>query len=144
MRQPRIELGAQRWQRWILPLNHWHMPPKLGFNHLLRLALHFFGIFLEKMPPFCWDFFGKNGALCILSPANQTRCRPPPGCRCTKSLCAPSFGRGSHFGGLLTETTFCPPRVERVERPTLAFGGNGARGEGVPEDQGSRIAHKIH
>ena len=24
MRQPRIELGAQRWQRWILPLNHWH------------------------------------------------------------------------------------------------------------------------
>ena len=24
VRQPRIELGAQRWQRWILPLNHWH------------------------------------------------------------------------------------------------------------------------
>jgi hypothetical protein len=23
MHQPRIELGAQRWQRWILPLNHW-------------------------------------------------------------------------------------------------------------------------
>ena len=23
LRQPRIELGAQRWQRWILPLNHW-------------------------------------------------------------------------------------------------------------------------
>ena len=22
MREPRIELGAQRWQRWILPLNH--------------------------------------------------------------------------------------------------------------------------
>ena len=25
LRQPRIELGAQRWQRWILPLNHWHL-----------------------------------------------------------------------------------------------------------------------
>ena len=25
VRQPRIELGAQRWQRWILPLNHWHL-----------------------------------------------------------------------------------------------------------------------
>lgn len=24
MRQPGIEPGAQRWQRWILPLNHWH------------------------------------------------------------------------------------------------------------------------
>jgi hypothetical protein len=23
LHQPRIELGAQRWQRWILPLNHW-------------------------------------------------------------------------------------------------------------------------
>ena len=23
MRQPRIERGAHRWQRWILPLNHW-------------------------------------------------------------------------------------------------------------------------
>ena len=25
MRQPGIEPGAQRWQRWILPLNHWHI-----------------------------------------------------------------------------------------------------------------------
>ena len=25
MRQPGIEPGAQRWQRWILTLNHWHM-----------------------------------------------------------------------------------------------------------------------
>ena len=25
MRQPRIELRAQRWQRWILPLNHWRL-----------------------------------------------------------------------------------------------------------------------
>ena len=24
VRQPGIEPGAQRWQRWILPLNHWH------------------------------------------------------------------------------------------------------------------------
>jgi hypothetical protein len=23
MRQPGIEPGAHRWQRWILPLNHW-------------------------------------------------------------------------------------------------------------------------
>ena len=23
--QPGIEPGAQRWRRWILPLNHWHM-----------------------------------------------------------------------------------------------------------------------
>lgn len=23
LRQPRIERGAHRWQRWILPLNHW-------------------------------------------------------------------------------------------------------------------------
>jgi hypothetical protein len=25
MRQPRIERGAHRWQRWILPLNHWRV-----------------------------------------------------------------------------------------------------------------------
>jgi hypothetical protein len=25
MRQPRIERGAHRWQRWILPLNHWRL-----------------------------------------------------------------------------------------------------------------------
>lgn len=25
MHYPRIELGAQRWQRWILPINHWHL-----------------------------------------------------------------------------------------------------------------------
>ena len=25
LRQPGIETRAQRWQRWILPLNHWHI-----------------------------------------------------------------------------------------------------------------------
>ena len=31
MHQPRIELGAQRWQRWILPLNHWCLIPLITF-----------------------------------------------------------------------------------------------------------------
>ena len=32
MRQPRIELGAQRWQRWILPLNHWRKVQGMGIE----------------------------------------------------------------------------------------------------------------
>jgi hypothetical protein len=32
MRQPRIELGAQRWQRWILPLNHWRRVQGMGIE----------------------------------------------------------------------------------------------------------------
>ena len=32
MRQPRIELGAQRWQRWILPLNHWRILQGMGIE----------------------------------------------------------------------------------------------------------------
>ena len=32
MRQPRIELGAQRWQRWILPLNHWRKLQGMGIE----------------------------------------------------------------------------------------------------------------
>ena len=32
MRQPRIELGAQRWHRWILPLNHWRKVQGMGIE----------------------------------------------------------------------------------------------------------------
>ena len=49
MRQPRIELGAQRWQRWILPLNHWrlrrtgtHSISGNVVSHYLFLALDLF------------------------------------------------------------------------------------------------------
>ena len=38
MRQPRIELGAQRWQRWILPLNHWHL---MSQSQLLPIYKHY-------------------------------------------------------------------------------------------------------
>ena len=32
LRQPRIELGAQRWQRWILLLNHWCKVQGMGIE----------------------------------------------------------------------------------------------------------------
>ena len=42
MRQPRIELGAQRWQRWILPLNHWRslVAEKTKINTYITAMLH--------------------------------------------------------------------------------------------------------
>ena len=32
LRQPRIELGAQQWECWILPLNHWRVIVKVQYT----------------------------------------------------------------------------------------------------------------
>ena len=39
VRQPRIKLGAQRWQRWILPLNHWHLVSEVKRAFMMYLSL---------------------------------------------------------------------------------------------------------
>ena len=39
MREPRIELGAQRWQRWILPLNHSRLVSIKLYHENLELIL---------------------------------------------------------------------------------------------------------
>ena len=49
LRQPRIELGAQQWECWILPLNHW----RDGYFHAkykYTNTQHFFSFILILSP----------------------------------------------------------------------------------------------
>ena len=41
MRKPGIEPGAQRWQRWILPLNHLRLLIFIGLMSFFRLELEY-------------------------------------------------------------------------------------------------------
>lgn len=77
MRRPGIEPGAQRWQRWILPLNHrrlLHLANVSSINQVMAmcttndvaLGCHILGchmLFVQIKKP---NFFMNVSALCAL------------------------------------------------------------------------------
>ena len=63
MRQPGIEPGAQRWQRWILPLNHWHLIFSKIYIYIYPLLFSYSlsNIPLLRFNPFTfWGFAQHN------------------------------------------------------------------------------------
>jgi hypothetical protein len=80
MRQPRIELGAQQWECWILPLNHWRVMPI--YKYLLQHSHMFYLYSSLYLDPSGWIH-----VLCVgVCDIKLARTLPPGGTSIQDSL----------------------------------------------------------
>ena len=101
------------------------MPPKMGFNHLLPLALHFFGFFLEKMALFVFCLLQiRPAAGHHQAAAVQNHCVPP------HSAVDPTLG------GFSQKQLFVPQGSSGLNARPLPLAEMGQEGKGCRNTKG--------